>query len=190
MGHSFATVTRDGPPSRFGLSPEPFDPSLARAVGQDEDPFPAVGRAHVGRSETIPLRIEPERGKVREDLVESAGPERRDVFNEDKSRLNLGDDAGVLSPEPGPLTGQTGSFPRDGNVLAGKTARDEIHSSAPRATVESGDVTPDRSWSQGAFRHARSQDCGSVGFPLHVAKDASFWNSKGDSEIESAASAE
>jgi hypothetical protein len=44
-------------------------------VGQDEDALSAVGRADVARSEHVPFRIEPERGQVTEDDVESPNNE-------------------------------------------------------------------------------------------------------------------
>jgi hypothetical protein len=34
VGHCAETVVRDGPPSRFGDSPDPFVPSAALGVGQ------------------------------------------------------------------------------------------------------------------------------------------------------------
>jgi hypothetical protein len=39
---------------------------MAAAVGQDENPLSAVGRSDIGRSDTTPFRIEPERGQVPE----------------------------------------------------------------------------------------------------------------------------
>ncbi len=46
------------------------------AVGQDKDSLSSVRSAGVvARSETIPFRIEPERGKITEDSVEAPNNE-------------------------------------------------------------------------------------------------------------------
>ena len=69
VGSSVATVRRFGPPSPWW--PGPFV-SEVRGVGSrpgdDEEPGALVGRADVGRSYNRPFRIEPEVGKVSEDV--------------------------------------------------------------------------------------------------------------------------
>jgi hypothetical protein len=54
----------------------------ATGVDQDEDPVALVGGAHVGRLKAIPDRIEPERGQVPENIVESPAKESEGVLQE------------------------------------------------------------------------------------------------------------
>jgi hypothetical protein len=67
--------------------------------------------------------------------------------------------------------------------LAGKTTSDDRNSSTPRATVEGGDVAPDRSRIQSTFFHARSQDCGGKSFPLNVTDGAKTFDSAAESKL-------
>jgi hypothetical protein len=50
--------------------------------GQDEQALAAVGSADLGRANSAPLRIEPERGKVGEDIGESEGKVPCDVLKD------------------------------------------------------------------------------------------------------------
>lgn len=137
-------------------------------MGQDEDALAAMRSAGLIRENATPLRIEPQRGQVTEDDVESPNNESADVLHEDELGSHLANDACELSPEPGALpVGDAGTLPGLGDVLAGEAASDEIHDSTPRAAVEGADVAPDRSRSQPPFCHARSQYRGGIGFPLH-----------------------
>lgn len=75
--------------------------------------------------------------------------------------------------------------------LAGISRHDAIHSPTPCSSVEGGKVRPDRRRMEPPVFHARDQDAGCRGFPLHVADGASRWLGKSDAEVESAdASAE
>jgi hypothetical protein len=153
----------------FACAQAPSFQSRLVGVGQDEDSLPAVGRSSVGRAETTPLRIEPHLGKVGEDDVEAARDERPDVLDEDVARRHFRDDAREVSPEPAALpVKDSAALASVGDILAGETSRDEIHPATPRSAIEGGDIAPDRRWSQLAFRHARSQARGRIGFPLHV----------------------
>jgi hypothetical protein len=103
-----------------------------------------VRRSNVGRSKTIPFRIEPEIGQVAENSVEPSGNKGADVLHEDETRLHLGDDAGHFAPEPGLLSVDACPLSGQADIGAGKAARDEIHSSTPRVSVEGSDVVPHR----------------------------------------------
>jgi hypothetical protein len=100
--------------------------------------------AHVGRSKTIPLRIEPEVGQVAENSVESSGNKGTHVLHEDETRLHLGDDAGHFAPKPGLLAVDPCALSGEADVGAGKPTRDKIHFSTPREAFECGDVVPHR----------------------------------------------
>ena len=63
---------------------------------------------------------------------------------------------------------------------------DEIHDSTPRATVEGGDIRPDRRRMKLAVLRTRRQDRCGVGFVFH-ATDRSSESSALESQVESAA---
>jgi hypothetical protein len=75
----------------------------SRVVGvgirEEPDAITAVMGADGCSRNAIPFRVIPARGQVREDDVEPAAPERRDVFHEDVARSKLANDAGELEPE-------------------------------------------------------------------------------------------
>jgi hypothetical protein len=63
----------------------PFSPSDALGVGragEDEQALPLVGGTDVGRSNSAPLRIEPESGKVGEDIGKPKSNVSCDVLKE------------------------------------------------------------------------------------------------------------
>lgn len=104
-------------------------------MGQDENSLPSVWRAHVGRSETIPLRIEPERGKVGEYSIESANNERCDVFNEHVAGSKNANDACELRPEAGAGAADADPFPGVGDVLAREASADDFRGGGLRIDV-------------------------------------------------------
>lgn len=180
------------PPQRvvfaFGCVPA----TEASGVGhrKDEHASPEVRRADFGDAEHVPLRIEPELGQVAEYNVEPASSESCDVLHEDVARSHLANDSRELAPEAGALSADAGALASIGDVLTREAASDEIHCSTPASAVERSHVAPDRSRIQSAFLHARRQYRASVGFPLHVADDASRSGSKSDPEVESTAARE
>jgi len=59
-----------------------------------------VRRAHVGRSEQIPFRIEPKRGKVGKTVSEPKSNDPWDIFKEYKSGFDFFEDSRDIGPEP------------------------------------------------------------------------------------------
>lgn len=188
VGHSFAS-TVSGMPAPFPLMPfarrrswrarnvpgsSPSFVSEAAGVAQHEEPLATVRRSGLGSAKHAPLRIEPQRGKVCEDVVESARSESCDVLDEDERRPNLIKHTGEVPP-------QAGSRPRDdpralagdGDVLAGEAASDKIHDATPRSAVEGGDIRPHRARIQLSFFHRADQRCAGESFPLHETDCAS-----------------
>ena len=163
----------------------------ATGVGQDEEALAVVGRADLRCAETVPFRIEPQAGQRPKNLfggtaaVDSKEP--WDVLEKHPFGANLPNDAPDIGPEPA-LVRRAEAFARVGRGLAGEAGRDEIHASAPRATVEGGDVVPDRSWIQGRVCHPRHERGRCVGFPLNVTH-SSVRVAEGDSEAEIESSA-
>lgn len=129
-----SSVSRsDFPPVRpvFGWAPVVSD---TVGVGNKEPPLPAVRGSDVGRSDTAPVRIEPERGKVGKDNIEprSSSNDGCHVLQHDESRSNHteggGDDvpestAGPFHDSFGRTAGRTGEVSRvefrDGLRLVG-----------------------------------------------------------------------
>jgi hypothetical protein len=88
------------------LPERPFKPPwfvpYREAVGvgsNDEDSPSEMRRPEVGSRKTRPLRIEPESGKVGEHASQSGRSQPDDVFDRDRFRPHLFDDAPVLRPE-------------------------------------------------------------------------------------------
>jgi hypothetical protein len=78
-----SSSTTAGRPSSY---PRPLE-SRARGVGNEEPPLPLMGGADVGRSQTRPVRIEPETGKVTEDNVKarSSSDDGAHVFQDEEA---------------------------------------------------------------------------------------------------------
>lgn len=95
-------------------------------------------------SQHSPARIIPQRGQVAEDFVESSIRERRRIFHEDEARSHFAHDSPHFAPEPASLAFKSGARARDADVLAREAASDDIHHAAPRPTVKSSHVVPNR----------------------------------------------
>lgn len=94
----------------------------------------------------------------------------------------LGDDAGDVWPQvarivsAAPLSGVT-------ERLARVARCEHIHEATPRSAIEGGEVVPDRRRSQATVLHARDQDRGGMGFPLHET-DGAVGVSEGERDSE------
>lgn len=102
----------------------------------DEEPLAAVSghvavvaqdSTHVGRAQSAPLRIVPERGKRSEDFVEPPADERGDVLDDDEPRHDFFDDPCVLEPEATARSFQASPEASHRYVLTRKSARDHVH---------------------------------------------------------------
>jgi len=172
---SFAHVSRLGvPPLGFPAQipfcelPERDAAGVGYFPRDHEEPGSAVRCSNGGRGEHSPFRVIPEVGQVADDLLESVAGMSSDVFENNESWSALSDDPGDVRPEvarvvlPGATTG-------DAERLAWITRSDEIHDSTPRASVEGGEVRPDRRAIQQRVLHPGHEDGRSVGVPLDVA---------------------
>ena len=123
--------------------------------------------ANGGRGETAPLRIEPELGKVGEDVREPGPNKSGDVLQEDVARSHVSDDPGNVWPDPS-LVIDTSTFAGGAEWLAGETGSDDIHSSTPRCAVKGREIVPNRRRVQGRLVHP-GHECGRcVAVPLNV----------------------
>lgn len=190
-GESWRVGARRGSPSRalgvaqllaasvmFGLLPAGpglvFDPACiaTSGVGHDEQPFALVRSTNGRRSKQTPFRIEPERGKIGNASVESAGRnEPWDVFKDDEAGSNLAHDANDVGPDPA-LVFEPPALAGDAVWLTGEAGSDAIHSAAPRPAVKREQVRPDRRRIQALRFHERDKLGGGRGFALNVSDGA------------------
>lgn len=143
------------------------------------------------RGNTVPLRSEPARCQVPEDLLECSatvnGEESWDVLDEEPCRVELAEDSEDEGPEPS-LVVDALPFPGDAGALTWKTGNDEIHSAAIRFAVEGFQIVPDRTWIQGTFAHSTCEDGSRIGLPLDSSHSPNSRASANDGAIESAVS--
>jgi len=116
-GKAVAPVLPAAPPRQ-----SPYE--LAVGVGKYEEPDPPVGRSDFGRAETVPLRIEPEMGKVGQHVSQAGRPQAGDVFDEHDSRTKPIDNCSEMRPEP-PRVLLRFPLARDARGLAGEPAADD-----------------------------------------------------------------
>lgn len=155
-------------------------------MGQNEDALPSVrGTDFLRREETCRHAVA-HAFQVANDVLEAKRYVACDVLEEDRDRLDFGDDSSDVGPQmPLVLLASTSACQREG--LAGVASSDEIHSAAPRAAVEGREIVPDRCRIQGRFFHPRHEDGRRVGFPLDVAhSSASPSQGESDAKVEAA----
>lgn len=114
-----------------------------RIGGKYPHPRAVVPRTIGARSEHAPLRIEPERGQIPENGIESPNSEICAVFHKDVSGSNFANHAHEFQPKSRLLALDARSTAGRADVLARESARNNIHSSSPRSPVEGADVIPD-----------------------------------------------
>jgi hypothetical protein len=161
----------------------PFDPpagprsgsvprciSDARGVGQsgnEPESLAAVRGTNIGRGVQTPFRIEPEVGKIGEDVREPVLNKSGDVLQEHASRSHVTDDPSNGRPEPPVIVNST-ALTCSGERLARESRSDEIHASTPRCAIEGCEIVPDRSAIQSLFFHPGHENGRRVGVPLNT----------------------
>lgn len=171
-------------PVVFGFPPDAFE-SVPVGVGQEPDTLAAVWCANGGRGEQTPFRIEPEFGKVGEDVREPVSNKLGDVLQEHESRFHVSNDPGNVWPDPSDVI-DTETLPSGRERLARETGSDDIHSATPRSTVEGAQVIPDRSLIQVRFVHPRHESGRCVAVPLNVSHGSYVDSGEPEPERESA----
>ena len=194
VGQAFATSLRCGAlplglPSSGSIAKcasGVFWSSLAVGVpqgGPEPEPVAFVRGANGGRRETRPLRIEPELGKVGEDVREPVSNKLGHVLQEDVPRSHVSDDPGNVRPEPS-LVIDTSTGARRAERLARETGSDEIHSSAPRCAVEGREIVPDRRLIQVRLFHPGHESGRCVGVPLNVSHGEAIESGESEGKLE------
>ena len=166
-------------------------PEQARGVGQlvpfadgeDEEPLALVRRADFRRREEACRKLVAHADQSCGDFGEAEAEMMGDVFEEDKGRLDLANDARDMGPEVAWIV-RAPAFARDGERLARIARSDDVHRAAPRAAVESGNVVPDRCAIQGRVFHPRHESGCGVGFPFDMAHSTISGDGDGEPEVE------
>lgn len=161
----------------------------SRREGQEPESLAKVGGSNVGRSEQTPFRIEPETGKVFEDVGESSdsasGVESRDVLQEHETGSHVSNDLRDPRPEPTIIVSSSASA-RSRPGLAREAGSDEIHSLTPRGPVEGLEVVPDGAGVECSGLHVLGEDGGGVGIALDSADDSDRESGESEPELHSA----
>jgi hypothetical protein len=134
-------------------------------------------RTDVGGGKQVPLSIEPETGKVLEDVSKAVLDEPWDVLKEHEAGLDVADEAGDVRPEP-PVILDAELLPGDTEGLTWEARTDEIHCATPLRAWEGDKVVPDRSLIQALFCHPRHESRRRVGFPFNETNSADASNSE------------
>jgi hypothetical protein len=116
----------------------PFVPSVARGVGNNEQPLPTVWGSHGGSRYAAPPAVVPDVGQVSDHSGESPSKVTSDVLQHDESRSQVA--YGVPDGRPDPAVVIL-SFPESSSAvrLARVAGRDDVHRS-DRRPVGGGDV--------------------------------------------------
>ena len=168
-------------------------PEQARGVGQlvpfadgeDEEPLALVRRADFRRREEACRKLVAHADQSCGDFGEAEAEMMGDVFEEDKGRLDLANDAGDMGPEV-PRVVRAPAFARDGERLARIARSDDVHRAAPWAAVEGSNVVPDRCRIQGRLFHPCHENGRGVGFPFDMAHSSISGHGDGEPEVEPA----
>jgi len=129
--------------------------------------LPFVRGTNVGCGEQTPFRIEPEVGKVGEDVRQPCPNKSGDVLQEHVSRCHVTDDPSDGRPEP-PVIVNAFALTCSGERLAREAGSDEIHSSTPRCAIKGCEIVPYRRCIQSLLLHPRHENGRCVAVPLNT----------------------
>jgi hypothetical protein len=147
--------------------------AIVSGVGSNKpEPVPLVRRSDIGSSQHSPPAVIPERGQVTEDSSKSSSNEGWAVLHEDEAGSNFANDPRHVGPHAGSLSVNAGAFSGNADVLARKPSSHDVNNSAPRSSVKSPNVIPNRERREKAVVLSLGKNSGGVGLPLNSA-DAS-----------------
>jgi hypothetical protein len=119
--------------------------------------------AQEGRRYNIPFRIEPERGKLPENSLESSKSKGSNVFHDDETRSYFANKTRELSPKSASVAvNSNGKRIGFADVLAGKASADEVNGNAICRQASTGkrfNIVVDRD-----IRPMLSEDCAAIRF--------------------------
>lgn len=155
-----------GTPGEF--SGESTFQSLAIGVGQNEESVSSVRGTGIGRSNSSPLRIEPEAGKAVEQAREAAlRGEGAHVLQDDDAGSHRANGVEEDVQEV-PVVPTATSRSRGGVGLTRDAPSDDVHSAAKELSREGLQIVPDRCGRQGRFRHPLHEGGRGKHFPFDV----------------------
>lgn len=100
---------------------------LTVGVGHDEEPLSEVRGPEVRRADAGRFHLVTEFDEPGDNAVQAPPNESRDVFDDDRERLHLVDDAFELVPEAGALAAEPCAASGERHILAREPAADEVH---------------------------------------------------------------
>ena len=156
-----------------------------RAARENPNPVSPVARADVSRSQHLPFRIIPERGKITEDSGKTSSNKHRTVFHERESRSNIADNSRKLAPQSATRAVDARAFSRHGDVLTGEAAADDVDAAAPRAPVERAHVFKDGERREEAVALPRHKDSAAERFDFDGAYGAPSQERSGENAASS-----
>ena len=185
VGQSRSSSVRFPPLDRVPEQARGVGQLVPLADGEDEKPFPLVGRADFRRREEACRKLVAQADQSFGDFGEAEAEMMGDVFEEDEGRFDFADDAGDMGPEV-PRVVRAPAFSRDRERLARIARSDDVHRAAPRAAVEGSNIVPDNSLIQGRVFHPRHESGCGEGFPFDMAHSTISGDGDGNPEVESA----
>lgn len=159
-------------------------PSSSSGSPREAEPAgPSMRCAHVARSKTVPLRIEPEYGKGSEDGIASVNSDAWDVLQEHEVGSYFAQDALEVRPQPALVFGAEAT-PRLTERLAREARRNEIHNTTPAFALEGREIVPDRRWIQSLVFHPRHESGRGESVEFDVTHAVVVSAGKGETEFE------
>ena len=141
-------------------------------VGKYPDAISDMRGAEVASSQHTPPRVIPQAGQVFENTRQSVTAQTRGVFDECKSRPHLANDSRKLAPKAAAWAIDPSSLASCANVLAWKSAADDVDVPAPRATDERLHIVPNWESLQHSIGLTLEQDVATKGINLNSADGA------------------
>jgi hypothetical protein len=115
-----------------------------------------------------PATVIPEAGKLPDNPVQTASPDRGHVFEEYERGLDFLGQPHDFKEKSRTLAIQTAASSCKRDVLAGETTIYDVDCSSPRVAAKRSDVVPDRSLGQLSIGHAREQDGLGISFDFAI----------------------
>jgi hypothetical protein len=112
--------------ARREFEPPALFPPSARGVGHNEQSIAWVWGTHRARADNRPFRIEPEFGKIPENLLKSTGAKGTDVLDDRELRFEFAAETAKMLPQSAALSGDAFTFACLANVLAWESTADDI----------------------------------------------------------------
>ncbi len=155
---------------------------ISEPMGENKEPLPPMRRTDFRRSEEARRKPVAHADQSCGDLGKTEAQMMGDVLEEDERRFDLSDDAGNMGPEMSWIFCPE-TLARQRERLARISRREDVHRTAPRAAVESGNIVPDRRVIQGRIFHPRHEKGRGVGFPFDMAHSSISGQGKGEAEV-------